>query len=234
MHARLYTLTRTVVARPQARLIPSRSAAYCVSFRPAQYTSPSRPHSNRLTRQRYYSTSNESFTDPSRPDLRYHLVEPPTPLSSELPAFALSFLPTPPSSNSSTVIGWLPAATSSSNDEAGLNDFKENPKFRVLLHEAIQNGLREKVDDIQVNGAVQLGNGWMHVHDERNIPALGRIGDPDDIIATVLVEDGEIRPETYQAMPSYRICTSDGPTQLTEGLAQKLQAVLEERAKAEK
>ncbi|KAJ7164923.1 hypothetical protein C8R46DRAFT_900803 [Mycena filopes] len=250
MHARLYALTRTPVARPQARLISWRSAAYA-SFRPPRYAPPPRP---RLTRPRWYSTSNdsESFTDPGRPDLHYHLVHPPTPLSSELPAFALSFLSTPSSSNSSTVIGWLPAATSTStNDEAGLNDFKENPKFRVLLHEAIQNGLREKVDDIQINGAVQLGNGWMHIHgrlsfivhrscrrlfyllDERNIPALGRIGDPDDIIATVLVEDGEIRPETYQAMPSYRICTSDGPTQLTEGLAQKLQAVLEARAKDE-
>ncbi|KAJ7253066.1 hypothetical protein B0H12DRAFT_1117304 [Mycena haematopus] len=91
----------------------------------------------------------------------------------------------------------------------------------------------------------------MHIHDERNVPALGRIGDPDDIIASVLVEDGEvgaqctipdsasdyscqIRAETYQAMPSYRICTSDGPTQLTPGLAQKLRVVLEERARSER
>lgn len=28
--------------------------------------------------------------------------------------------------------------------------------------------------------------------DDRNIPALGRIGDPDDIIASVLVEDGKV------------------------------------------
>lgn len=27
--------------------------------------------------------------------------------------------------------------------------------------------------------------------DQRNIPALGRIGDPDDIIASVLVEDSK-------------------------------------------
>ena len=31
--------------------------------------------------------------------------------------------------------------------------------------------------------------------DNRNIPALGRIGDPDDIIASVRVEDGEVRTE---------------------------------------
>ncbi|KAJ6588383.1 hypothetical protein B0H19DRAFT_904941, partial [Mycena capillaripes] len=117
--------------------------------------------------------------------------------------------------------------------DAGLNDFRENPEFRTLLHQAVQDGLREKVDEVQINGAIQLGDGWMHIHDERNVPALGRIGDPDDIIASVLVEGGEIRPETYQAMPSYRICTSDGLTQLPPGLAQKLQAVLEERARSE-
>ena len=29
--------------------------------------------------------------------------------------------------------------------------------------------------------------------DQRNIPALGRIGDPDDIIASVRVEEGMVR-----------------------------------------
>jgi hypothetical protein len=90
------------------------------------------------------------------------------------------------------------------------------------------------------------------VADDRNIPALGRIGDPDDILASVLVEDGkvlqcdfsaeyrstmyfgQILPETYQAMPSYRLCTADGLPQLTQGLAQKLKAVLEERAREER
>jgi hypothetical protein len=35
---------------------------------------------------------------------------------------------------------------------------------------------------------------------------------------------------TYQAMPSYRLCTAHGVTQLTEGLASKLQSLLEVRA----
>ncbi|EGO01073.1 hypothetical protein SERLA73DRAFT_27242, partial [Serpula lacrymans var. lacrymans S7.3] len=128
--------------------------------------------------------------------------------------------------------------------EAGLNDFQENPKFRALLHQAIQTGLREGADDIQINGALQLQNGWMHIHDERNVPALGRVGDPDDILASVLVEDSKasfleaahsplIQPETYQSMPSYRLCTVDGPTQLTDGLALKLKRLLEETAAVE-
>ena len=33
---------------------------------------------------------------------------------------------------------------------------------------------------------------FVHGVDERNVPALGRIGDPDDIIASVRVEDGKV------------------------------------------
>ncbi|KAJ6463888.1 hypothetical protein C8R45DRAFT_1024510 [Mycena sanguinolenta] len=232
MHLRICaSLTGIPIFRPQTRAIPSVPTRY-LSF---QRTRRAFPLPRITGRQCFYSTSNRSFTDPARPDLHYHLVDPPSPLSSNLPAFALSFLESAPlSSTSSAVLGWLPAATTSNDHEAGLNDFKENPEFRVLLHQVIQDGLREKVDEIQISGGIQLGNGWMHIHDERNVPALGRIGDPDDIIASVLVEDGEIRAETYQAMPAYRICTSDGPTQLTSGLAQKLRVVLEERAKSEK
>ncbi|KIK92904.1 hypothetical protein PAXRUDRAFT_829548 [Paxillus rubicundulus Ve08.2h10] len=187
------------------------------------------------------STSSQApplLSDHSRPDLFYHLVSLPRlshPAQSP-PVYALSFLPTPPpSGRSRTIIGWLPAVAEGGNEdvEAGLNDFVENSKFRSLLHEAIQQALREGADQVCINGAVQLQQGWMHIHDSRNIPALGRVGDPDDIIASVLVEDSKILPDTYQAMPSYRLCTSDGPTQLTEGLATKLKNVLEDVASQE-
>ncbi|KAG5651630.1 hypothetical protein H0H81_008007 [Sphagnurus paluster] len=184
---------------------------------------------------RAYSAQNASratsVPDQNRADLFYHLVQPPTPLSRDKPAHALSFLESPPANGSScTVLGWLPTTGS----QAGLNDFVENRKFRDILHRAIQDGLRKDVDDIQRNGALQLTSGWMHIHDDRNIPPLGRIGDPDDIIGTVLVEDGKILPETYAGMPSYRICTADGPTQLTPGLAQHLHTLLVEEAQKEK
>ncbi|KAL0946099.1 hypothetical protein HGRIS_012364 [Hohenbuehelia grisea] len=171
-----------------------------------------------------------SFADPTRPDLFYHLTRNLNAAAGARSVYALSFLPTSPARlDAPEVIGWLPAETSSStgdSSEAGLNDFKENPGFRTVLHEAIQAGLKEGVDDIQINGAIQTQEGWMHIHDDRNIPALGRIGDPDDIIASVLVEGGKILAETYQAMPAYRLCTSDGVTQLTPGLAQKLREKL--------
>ncbi|KAF8352066.1 hypothetical protein F5887DRAFT_933792 [Amanita rubescens] len=186
-------------------------------------------HSNSLSPSPE-SSGQTSFSDPERPDLYYHLVDPPTPVSASQPAFALSFLSTrPKTADSSSIIGWLPAVSGQGQQEAGLNDFKENAKFREALHEAIQAGLREGVDEIQTNGAIQLQNGWMHIHDERNVPALGRIGDPDDILASVLVEGGEILPETYQPMPAYRLCTQDGVTKLTPGLADKLQSFLSSR-----
>ncbi|KAJ3809788.1 hypothetical protein EV368DRAFT_51547 [Lentinula lateritia] len=177
-----------------------------------------------------------SFVDHTRPDLFYHLLEPPTPLSPDVPVYALSFLPSaPPVPNSATIIGWLPASTESQTEQdAGLNDFKENIKFRHLLHEAVKSGLQANVDEIQRNGALQIQQGWMHIHDDRNIPALGRIGDPDDIIASVLVEDGKIQAHTYQAMPAYRLCTSDGVTQLTEGLSAHLHKILLQRSEVER
>ena len=43
----------------------------------------------------------------------------------------------------------------------------------------------------------------------------------------------QILAETYQPMPSYRLCTSDGVVQLTEGLAGRLMEMLETRVREE-
>ncbi|KZT28190.1 hypothetical protein NEOLEDRAFT_1087166 [Neolentinus lepideus HHB14362 ss-1] len=234
---RLATLSRSVTTcTRQYCNSPSRITLPIASSRANSFCS----HSKRLQFSYYYSTdtsqpTSTSFSDPIRPDLFYHLLHPPNPLSRAVPAFALSFLSNrPPTPISSTIIGWLPAQAPGEEAEAGLNDFTENPDFRDLLHEAIKQGLEEDVDDIQRNGAMQLQEGWMHIHDARNVPALGRIGDPDDILATVRVEDGKILPGTYSPMPAYRLCTADGITQLTEGLARKLYSVLEAKARSEK
>lgn len=139
--------------------------------------------------------------------------------------------------------------------------------FLPVLHESNKAALRDELDEIWINGAKQIQQGWMHIHgiqnfwfrrttwkltslvDQRNIPALGRIGDPDDIIATVLVQNSKVRllaqlfvpyslhtkilPETYQPMPSYRICSSDGFLQLTPGLADHFRRALVRIAKVE-
>lgn len=77
-----------------------------------------------------------TFEDPSRKGLFYHLVSPPTPLSATRPVFAVSLLAdAPPSPESSTVLGWLPAETPGDDCNAGLNDFVENRALRCLsLH----------------------------------------------------------------------------------------------------
>jgi hypothetical protein len=91
-------------------------------------------------RHRCYTSSADatiaSFPDPTRPDIFYHLVRPPTPFSSSRPAFALSFLSSPPPlPDSCTIIGWLPAASDAAEQEAGLNDFIENRQsFSIILH----------------------------------------------------------------------------------------------------
>ena len=90
------------------------------------------PSSRRLSSQNSQtpSTYAESFPDPDRPDLFYHLFLPPTELSESTPVFALSFLPDAPVSVvSRTVVGWLPASAAAEGegeDGAGLNDFREN------------------------------------------------------------------------------------------------------------
>ena len=43
----------------------------------------------------------------------------------------------------------------------------------------------------------------------------------------------QILADTYQPMPSYRVCTADGIVQLTEGLMKRLIEVLERRVAAE-
>ncbi|KAL4267488.1 hypothetical protein AB1N83_004157 [Pleurotus pulmonarius] len=169
-------------------------------------------------------STSKVFSDPDRSDLFYHLIQPPNPVSSSNPVYAVSFISTEIFSlDSKAVMGWVPAET---EGEVSLIGFRENAIFKEILHEAIRKGLQEGVDDIQINGALQTHSGWMHVHDDRNIPALGRIGDPDDIIASVLVEDGKILADTYQPMPAYRLCTADGITRLTPGLDKKLREVL--------
>lgn len=204
--SRILTSTHTLTRRPLSSL--ARNTKSHPRFLSAQPTS--RPNTTRRTarspssyllplptRTRPFSYSHApqnntptTFTDPARSDLFYHLVPPPNPLSSVRPAFAVSFLESPPpSSKSSTVLGWLPAEAPGKEDEAGLNDFEENSAFlltypctfltycalpvglthfaggfRELLHRAISSGLSEGVDDIQIAGAMQTGQGWMHIN----------------------------------------------------------------------
>lgn len=71
-----------------------------------------------------------------------------------------------------------------------------------------------------VMGSYSCHDSWLHIADERNPPPWGRIPYPEDIIGTVLVNNGVIQPETYQEMPTHRLVTSNGIFQLSEPLRQ--------------
>lgn len=72
---------------------------------------------------------------------------------------------------------------------------------------------------------------WMHIADERDPPAWGRIPFPEDIVGTVLVKDGVIQPNTYQAMPAHRLVTAHGIFQLPESLTKVLIDAAKKRIK---
>jgi hypothetical protein len=104
---------------------------------------PFQPHEPRGSCEHFHTSSicfasppddvaaSQALSDPSRPDLFYHLVGPPSPLSSSRPVFAVSFLSAPPTTpESSTILGWLPATTDAhAQQHVGLSDFKENREF---------------------------------------------------------------------------------------------------------
>ena len=71
------------------------------------------------------------LTDPERPDLFYHLLEPPSAVSATNYVFGLSFLKTLKLKGDGgfpQIIGYLPASEGGDAIEAGLNDFRENRK----------------------------------------------------------------------------------------------------------
>lgn len=116
-----------------------------------------------------------SSRDPSHPHLFYH----PLPTTTR-PTLALSFLPDPPrrGADSRTVIGFLPA-----NEDAGLEDFRENPPFRCvsgspylfvgysspvqsrqLLHEAIKSALVSgAAPTVETEALTRGSDGFMHI-----------------------------------------------------------------------
>ncbi|CCA67401.1 hypothetical protein PIIN_01232 [Serendipita indica DSM 11827] len=223
-------------------MIPrSRSTVIFQSLLSTSRTARRVPLSSTLRR----ANSTRPTSQPPLEELYYHLVPAPENLVHwSKKVFAVSFLPRPPSSvdGSKTILGVIPAIEATENGEGqesavdqgqgkgqepGLNDFKTNLGFLELMHDTIKKTLQDGGDEFVNAEAVNRKSGWMHIHDMRNVPALGRIGNPDDIIASVMV-----MAETYSKMPTYRLFTTDGPPKLTEGLARRLEEALQ-KAQAE-
>ncbi|WVQ69311.1 uncharacterized protein L199_007528 [Kwoniella botswanensis] len=168
----------------------------------------------------YRNANPPSSKDPSHPYLHYH------PNSTHL---TLSFLPDPPVKRSKTILGYLPLG------DATLDDFREEPGFLDTLHSAIQSGLElGKSDSIKYEAESRPTDGWIHVTDERAIPPVGRIGETEDLIGSVYVQDGKIIASTYSPLPTYRIITPNGVLTLPKGLDEHLIDVLRKIDKEEK
>jgi len=76
------------------------------------------------------------LADPERPDLFYHLLEPPSTVSSTNYVFGLSFLNAlkpEDGAQSPRIVGYLPASEGGHAIKAGLNDFRENRKSATDL-----------------------------------------------------------------------------------------------------
>ncbi len=138
----LRTLSRSVctatkhakAVRTNLSLLPPRTLVANSPLRSLSSLPPSRPLSSRITNplnvrqlnttRNYSSKAVDTFPDPERPGLYYHLYHPPSPASETTPVFAISFLQNAPcTADAPSIIGWLPALE---GEQPGLNDFREN------------------------------------------------------------------------------------------------------------
>ncbi|KAI8882929.1 hypothetical protein K501DRAFT_323709 [Backusella circina FSU 941] len=112
------------------------------------------------------------------------------------------------------IIGWTP-----DKDSVDPRTFIENTQFIQFLTDTLKENIHKLNDPNLKALADWQKEGWLHVGDERNPPPWGRINTPEDIIGSVELKDGKIKPHTYQPMPAHRMVTNDGLFQLSDTLA---------------
>lgn len=143
---RLYgTLLRTVLPSSSSQVSPAH-------HRPALLSAPTSAVNNvRKSTRRFTSQSKTVvFPDPVRPDLFYHLLDPPTPIANTIPAYGVSFLyERPPSMDSTEIIGWLPAhiSESATDSEAHINEDEDDMHGFHENRECSLHDRRARVND---------------------------------------------------------------------------------------
>ncbi|RSH92219.1 hypothetical protein EHS25_008634 [Saitozyma podzolica] len=96
-----------------------------------------------------------------------------------------------------------------------------------VMQSAVKQSLeRGLADTVIFEASTRPGDGYIHITDERAIPPAGRIGETEDLIGSVFVENGEVVPSTYEPQPSYRLITQHGPPILPKGIDEHLLHVL--------
>ncbi|KAL9543185.1 hypothetical protein MBANPS3_008237 [Mucor bainieri] len=132
--------------------------------------------------------------------------------------FAISYLsdkdvPNPEALKPELIVGWTPE-----QDKVDPKTFIENTKFVDFLTTVLRENVH-KVEDSNLKAMADWQKeGWLHIGDERNPPAWGRINFPEDIIGSVELDGGKIKEGSYQPMPAHRIITNNGLFQLSEPL----------------
>ncbi|KAM0787367.1 hypothetical protein ACM66B_003453 [Microbotryomycetes sp. NB124-2] len=178
-----------------------------------------------------------SLEHPRYQGLYYH----PITNSNDSPtAYALSFLSDPPPAQASlnslpSVIGILHQRQQHSaephRDNAIVPDlvprnFTENKDFRTVLHDILRQAVT--FDQKLHTEAKTRQDGWIHIADARAPADLNRVPDPSDIIASILVQDGQIVPESYEPGGMHRMVTNDGLMRLDEGLMAIVRQAMEQ------
>ncbi|BGP39599.1 hypothetical protein JCM10449v2_003550 [Rhodotorula kratochvilovae] len=153
-------------------------------------------------------------------------------------AFTLSYLPSPPPSLafSPTTIGTLrtfPSSKPSSFDQpsppadADLppitpRTFADNPDWLRLVHDI----LREHVEGdlwLQTQAKALHDDTHLHIADERAPADTNRVPSPQDILASVLVQDGKLVGASYEPnRVAYRVVTEDGLMRLPQALLDRV------------
>lgn len=68
---------------------------------------------------------------------------------------------------------------------------------RKVVHETIKSGLEQgKATSVEFEASTRPGDGYIHITDERAIPPAGRIGETEDLIGSVFVQEGKVSRDT--------------------------------------
>lgn len=118
--------------------------------------------------------------------------------------------------NDSAVVGWLPHNEGNILSDESISLFKPNELFQQILHKSLSNNLfcNETFQSYALNQKI----GYLNINDERVFTHWGRVSDPEDILGTVLVNDGKMVKGTFEPMPTHRLMTRNGLFQLNEDL----------------
>ncbi|GAA6027755.1 hypothetical protein JCM8097_008018 [Rhodosporidiobolus ruineniae] len=193
---------------------------------------------------RFFSSSSSSLSASSIPSrvysgLYYHPAPSPAPTTPPT-RFSVSFLPSPPPNLafSPTTLGFVrplpPSATLSSFDQKDQpprpqedprvppitpRNWDDNPQFLPLLHQFLQANVENDLWLQTQAKAVEGNDTYIHIADQRAPADANRQPHPQDVLASVLVQEGKLVPSSYEAnTTAYRLVSNDGLLQLPEQL----------------